>query len=183
MYVALQKMPLRLADLSVKMFQPGDPIEDFDAWPEWTREAMLKGRMVRWAPQGVSEGELTQLRGRSKVVQHVPPGPLPKFVDEPLLPSVPMYVPTPSTNDYIADNQSLPAKLQTIATEVPAEDALSSTLKEALAPAPPGGGQVKVTRQPDATGALDCTFEGCNRQGFKDFTGLRIHMAKAHKQS
>lgn len=200
MYLALTEMNVRLPDCTVATIAPGEEVPDFANWPTWTQQAMLQEQQVRWAPGG---GELTprekQLASRV-VMQRVPDrvlGPPPK--EEPAPAGPELYVPGRSAH-------VLPEGLQAAAVDAdatpkrkrgrPAKADVAKAVEPAAAPAQapasedaPIVAQVNAPRHNDGVqahvsapmkkGAHDCP--ACDRQGFKDFAALQIHMAAAHQ--
>lgn len=179
MYLALKKLDVRMPDLSVAEIKPGTEVPGFAEWAPWTRKAMLDGHMVTWAVSGKLAPHEQEMAERV-VHQPLPRGPLgaPAMVEakvrEPSL-----YVPaTPNphgTGAGAVDGDAV------VYSEEP-DHVVSATLTATAAPAMGARDRaVGVDRTPPAKGAHDCPV--CDKQGFKDFHGLKIHMARAHKEA
>lgn len=184
MYLALKEMNIRLPDLSVAAILPGQEVPGFADFATWTQKAMLDQLMVKWAPDGkLSPHE--EAKANKRVIQHLPSGPLgpPQRDPEKVLETA-LYTPAEPkrhNSSLVVDSEAPvltgePEPVQALAEPQAAEETLFKA-----APAARMNPSVSVTTDLPAAskGAHDCHV--CGKQGFKNFAGLRIHMAQRHK--
>lgn len=181
MYIALKPLKLRQPDCTVATIEVGKEVPGFSDWPSWTQQAMLQQQQVRWAPEGLAPHEHPS--AQRKVVQHLPSGAFTPPA-KPVEPEPVLHVPNPSTEPNrlaVGADEQNPAVPDETAYELPPAEKLKpeETIYKAANAAPVGGPAITVTREVPQKGAHDCPK--CDRQGFKDYNGLRIHMARAHK--
>lgn len=152
MYRTLEHMTVRNPAGGTIDLAPGDPIADFEDWSPWTQHCLVDEKRVRWAPEGITDAERRRAR---------PPQPAPVVPPSPAATLEPQLVGEPITDE-------LPPLVGEPAT------GLRPVIQDRVTPA-----RMVEPKESAVKGPLACTV--CDRSGFKDATGLKIHMNKAHK--
>lgn len=170
MYLALKPIKYRKADLTVGIIAAGEEVPDFENWDHFAKRGMLEQKWVRWS----DTGELApheRAAAERKVEQPLPRGPLGAPPGEPERQREAEFY-----KSAIPDLPELRGSV--VDSEAPEEEPAANPLFKP-APAAKLDARVVVDTEPAPAGDIICGI--CQRAGFKDQNGLRIHQARVHK--